>query len=58
MCIVVGMKRVNFHLDDDQIKRLRKLADAKGVPVAELIRRYVDAGLDRDEKRKNRGEEA
>jgi hypothetical protein len=52
------MKRVNFHLDDDQIKRLRKLADAKGVPVAELIRRYVDAGLDRDEKRKNRGEEA
>lgn len=49
---MMGMTRVNFHLDDDQIRRLRRLADSKGASVAEIIRRYVDAGLDRDERRR------
>jgi Arc/MetJ-type ribon-helix-helix transcriptional regulator len=49
------MKRVNFHLTGRQLERLRKLSESRGLAVAELIRRAVDAWLDRQEK-KERGD--
>ena len=36
------MKRVNYHLTEQQIKALRKYAKRTGLKVAELIRRAVD----------------
>jgi predicted DNA binding CopG/RHH family protein len=36
------MKRVNIHLSEDQIERLRKQSDRTGIPVAELVRRAID----------------
>ncbi len=46
------MKRTNIHLADDQLERLRKLAKAKGVSVAELVRRAVEKYLDAEERKK------
>jgi predicted transcriptional regulator len=48
------MKRVNFHLTEDQTRRLHERATATGLKVAEMIRRAVDAYLDREEKRDKR----
>ena len=39
------MKRTNIHLSDEQLKALRKLSDNTGAPVAELVRRAIDAYL-------------
>jgi hypothetical protein len=39
------MKRTTIFLTPDQIKRLDKLAAAKGINVAQLIRIYINAGL-------------
>ena len=39
------MKRVNYHLTDQQIRALRKYAKKTGLKVAELIRRAVDSFL-------------
>ena len=39
------MKRVNYHLTDKQIASLQKLAEKTGLSVAELIRRAIDAYL-------------
>jgi predicted DNA-binding protein len=39
------MKRVNYHLTDGQIARLRALSEKTGLTVAELIRRAIDAYL-------------
>jgi predicted DNA binding CopG/RHH family protein len=41
------MKRVNFHLSDQQIGALRERAEQTGLTVAELIRRAVDEFLKR-----------
>ena len=41
----VAMKRTNLHLKDDQLKRLRALSDKTGAPVAELVRRAIEAYL-------------
>lgn len=40
------MKRVNYHLTDSQLERLQALSGKRGMAVAELIRRAVDAFLD------------
>jgi predicted DNA-binding protein len=45
------MKRTTIYLSDEQVRRLDLLAKATGLKVAELIRRFIDAGLDRDEKK-------
>ena len=45
------MKRVNYHLTEEQIRRLQSLAERTGLTVAEIIRRAVDEYLDRREKR-------
>jgi len=38
----IDMKRVNYHLTDEQIKRLKEIAKKTGLSVAELIRRAID----------------
>jgi predicted DNA-binding protein len=37
------VKRVNYHLTEQQIERLRKMSEQTGLTVAELIRRAIDA---------------
>jgi predicted DNA-binding protein len=37
--------RTNIYLRDDQMKRLKKLHEKTGAPVAELVRRAVDEYL-------------
>jgi predicted DNA-binding protein len=39
------MKRVTFHLTEEQLAKLAALSQKTGAPVAELIRRSVDAYL-------------
>ena len=38
----ISMIRVNYHLTDKQISKLRELSKDTGLSVAELIRRAVD----------------
>jgi hypothetical protein len=47
------MIRVNFHLTDRQLKRLRAESRRTGLSVAELIRRAVDAAMVRAGKPRN-----
>jgi predicted DNA-binding protein len=46
------MKRVNYHLTEQQIAKLKKLSEKTGLKVADLIRRAIDEYL---EKRGNHG---
>ena len=41
------MKRISLFFEELQLKRLDALSDKTGAPVAELIRRAVDALLSR-----------
>lgn len=43
------MHRTQIQLRDDQARRLQALARARGLSLAELIRRYVDQGLQGDD---------
>ncbi len=43
------MKRVNYHLTEEQIRRLQVHSDKTGLSVAEIIRRAIDEYLDRKE---------
>lgn len=45
------MKRVNCHLTDSQIKKLKQLSDNTGMSVAELIRRAIDEYLRKQKER-------
>lgn len=61
------MKRLHVHFTDVQRERLEAESVRTGLSVAELVRRYVDAGLshveddrlrrDLERKRKGRGHE-
>ena len=42
------LKRTTIWLTHEQIKRLRAIATRKGLRAAQLIRLYVDAGLDKE----------
>jgi predicted DNA-binding protein len=44
-CNAMTMKRTTIWLSDEQVKLLAKLAKKKGMKQAELIRRFIDAGL-------------
>lgn len=37
------MKRVNYHLTEQQIEQLHNISQETGLTVAEIIRRAVDA---------------
>ena len=39
------MIRVNTHLTNQQLNRLRALSVSTGLPVAEIVRRAIDAYL-------------
>ena len=41
----VTMKRTALFLKEEQIKKLQKLSEKTGAPVAELIRRAIDRYL-------------
>jgi predicted DNA-binding protein len=45
------MKRTQLHIAFDQIERLKAIAKQKGVSMAELIRRAIEAYLDNEERR-------
>jgi predicted DNA-binding protein len=36
------MKRINYHLTEQQLEKLKKLSKLLGLPVAEIIRRAID----------------
>jgi hypothetical protein len=42
------MKRTTIWITDAQIKQLARVSKKRGIAIAELIRRYVDRGLDRE----------
>jgi hypothetical protein len=44
------MKRTTVFLTEDQIRRLAKAAARKGINVAQLIRVYISAGLEKDKQ--------
>jgi hypothetical protein len=44
------LKRTTIYLANEQLKRMAKgIAKEPGVKIAELIRRYINEGLKRDE---------
>ena len=43
-----SMKRTTIWLTDAQIKQLARVSKKRGIPIAELIRRYIDRGLERE----------
>lgn len=49
------MKRVSTFLTEVQIKRLQQRSKATGLKVAELIRRFIDRGLDDSQNKTKRG---
>lgn len=44
------MKRISVFLSETQIRQLAALSKRSGLKVAELIRRYIDAGLSKEKK--------
>jgi predicted DNA-binding protein len=44
------MVRVNYHLTDAQVRRLKAESSRTGLSVAELIRRAIDAYLEKSRK--------
>jgi len=45
VCKYRHMKRTALFLKDDQLTKLQKLSEKTGAPVAELVRRAIDAYL-------------
>ena len=43
---ILIMKRVNYHLTEEEIARLQYLSNETGLAVADIIRRAVDEYLD------------
>jgi len=56
ICIPVrypfNMKRISIFLGEQQIARLRKVANVRGVTMAELLRLFLEEGLRREERRR------
>jgi hypothetical protein len=47
------MKRISMFLSESQLKALRSLSKRTGLKVSELVRRFIDEGLKREEKQKS-----
>jgi predicted DNA-binding protein len=43
------MRRTTVWLSEQQITKLKKLSKHKGLAIAELIRRFIDDGLEKGE---------
>jgi hypothetical protein len=48
------MIKVNYHLAERQVEALKELSRREGLSVAELIRRAIDAWLERSAKTQER----
>jgi len=48
----MGYERTNIYLAKPQKTALEKIANKKGIFVAELVRRIIDKELDRGQKQK------
>ena len=48
------MKRTNIYLSDVQHKKLKAMGKKMGLKVSEIIRRMIDEGLERFEKKGRR----
>jgi metal-responsive CopG/Arc/MetJ family transcriptional regulator len=44
-------RRTNIYLPEEQLRRLRKMADKKDVSVSELVRRAIEEYLKNEEKK-------
>lgn len=42
---ITAMKRTTIWLTEQQIAKLGKLSKKTGLPIAELVRRFIDEGL-------------
>ncbi len=49
----VSMKRVNYHLTEQEITALQALSKKTGLHVAELIRRAIDYWLEQKEENRS-----
>lgn len=47
VCYYMGMKRTALFLKEPQLRKLQALSAKTGAPVAELIRRAIDAYLEK-----------
>jgi len=45
---LITMKRTTIWLTEGQLKQLARVSKKRGLAIAELIRRYVDRGLERE----------
>ena len=45
MLLYMAMRRTALFLKEQQLAKLQKLSDKTGAPVAELVRRAIDAYL-------------
>jgi hypothetical protein len=42
------MKRINIHLTSEQIAEIKRLSEKSGLKFAELVRRAVDAFIEKE----------
>ena len=54
MYTLMVMKRVNIHLPENMLARLKQRARDTGVPVAEQIRRAIQHEIDQDELKREK----
>ena len=47
------MKRVNFHLSEEQIEFLKRLKKETGVPASECIRRLINKKMETENEEKS-----
>jgi predicted DNA-binding protein len=50
------MKRVNFYLPEDLLERLKELSKRTLAPASAYVRKFLRAGLDREERREKKHE--
>ena len=48
LCIHFAMIRTQIQLTDDQMRKLRRVARAQGLSIAEAVRRLIDKGIDEE----------
>lgn len=52
------MKRVNYHITEQQHEALKEISDDTGLSVAELIRRAIDEAVKEYHRQRNRDKKA